>query len=149
MKYFSLLTLSFLILISCGESEDKLPDNVIENSEGIIIDLEWSTGGSSAQSLEDADLELYLYKGTEEIASSAGYGFEDVSILSYYGDGAYTIKVELYNSKDRVDYSLYLNGIDANENMLYESYFLSSDKGAVVDYLRVVKDGNRYTITNL
>ncbi|MBL3655590.1 hypothetical protein [Fulvivirga sediminis] len=151
MKYFSLLAIATTFLFfSCGESEEKLPDNVIKNSQGLDIDLEWETGGSSQKAIEDANLDLYLYQGENQIDPSVYYSsFETVSIQSHFKDGDYTIKVKLQNSVDRVDYTIFANGIDANESISYSSYFLSSDKGTIVDYLKIKKEGDTYTITNL
>ncbi len=147
---FTLLGLLLTVVFACSETEDEaLPDNVISDSEGLVIDLEWSTGGSASKAQSDADLELYLLKGSDEIDSSAGTLFESVDLRDVYADGTYLIQVEYYRGNVDVDYTLFLSGDSSTESVEYTGTFRSDDMGLVVDYLEVQKSGDTYTIIDL
>ncbi|UII23724.1 hypothetical protein [Fulvivirga ligni] len=149
MKKYIFILLVSVIVAACGTTEDPLPSNVVKNSEGLNIDLEWSTGGSSSQSMEDVDLDLYLEKDGKVIDESTYIQFEQVSILDHYADGEYEVKVKFYDGTKRADYSLFVNGFDSNENILFTSYFLASDEGTTLTYLKIIKEGDEYTILDL
>ncbi|UII34698.1 pre-peptidase C-terminal domain-containing protein [Fulvivirga ulvae] len=148
MKYLYLF-LVFIGLAACGSDEEKLPENVVESSNGLIITLEWSTGGSSTQAQADADLDLFLLKDNGEVDSSEGSSFETVRIEDFFADGDYYVEVEYYAGSAALDYSLYVSSAGSSENKLYESSLLASDKGLVVRYLKINKAGDTYTITDL
>ncbi|GAA0892929.1 hypothetical protein GCM10009122_26080 [Fulvivirga kasyanovii] len=148
MKYLYLF-LIFAGFVACSSDEEKLPENVVKSSSGLEVTLEWSTGGSSTQAQEDADLDLFLMKDGGEVDTSEGASFEKVKIESFFADGDYYVEVQYYAGAVAVDYSLYINGVGSTENKVYESSFLSSDKGLVVRYLKINKAGETYTITDL
>ena len=62
IHYFIVYTLMLFIGFSCS-TEKFEPVNLIEDQEGVLIDLKWSTGSSSQQSVSDINLDLYLKKG--------------------------------------------------------------------------------------
>jgi len=149
-----LISLLFIVLtaVACGpvEEEEARPENVIVSSEGLTIELEWSTGGSVTQALDEIDLDLFLLKDSEVITSSEnGSSFEDVTIDDIYSDGDYFIDVEFFSGEIAVDYTLFVRGNESNESNTYSSSFLSSDRGVSVQYLRIEKSGNTYTIFDL
>ncbi|GAA5041664.1 hypothetical protein GCM10011506_43480 [Marivirga lumbricoides] len=152
MKILKLTFLSCLIIavFACSSTEEEtIPDNVIIDSEGLIIDLEWSTGGSATQATTDADLDLFLTNGTKDLKSSVGSSFEQVDIEDIYSDGSYTITVEYYRGSKAVDYTLYLRGGSSSESIKYTGTFRSDDAGLSVTYLEIAKVGDRYTIIDL
>ena len=149
MKKYIIIILASAIISACGTPEDPLPSNVVKNSEGLNIDLEWTTGGSSSQSMNDVDLDLYLEKDEKVIDQSAYTQFEQVSILDHYADGEYLVKVKFYDGSKRADYSLFVNGFDSNDNILFTSYFLAGDEGTNLTYLKIIKEGDEYTILDL
>ncbi len=153
MKSIKFILFSALVVIitSCStEKEAVLPDNVIQDSEGLVINLEWSTGGSATKAQGDADLELYLYKGESEISSStSSYSFEEVRINNIYSDGSYLIKVEYYSGGMPLTYTLYLRGGSQSESTSYNGSFYANDEGLVIEYLKIIKTGEKYEVIDL
>lgn len=148
---FTFLSLLITAVFACSTTEEEtLPDNVIRDSEGLVIELEWSTGSSATQAQNDADLELFLLKDTDQIESSTGYfSFEKVDIKDIYADGTYLVQVKYYSGDVAVDYTLYLKGGSSSESINYTGTFRADDEGLSVDYLEVQKTGDKYTIVDL
>ncbi|MBK6265892.1 hypothetical protein JKA74_12690 [Marivirga sp. S37H4] len=148
---FTLFTAVLATIFSCsGVEEDKLPENVIKDDGGLVIELEWSTGGSVSQAQADADLELFLFKGDTEVDASVNYAsFEQVELKDIYADDKYLITVEYYSGEVAVDYTIYVRGESTSESITYTGSFLSTDKGLIVEYLEIEKSGDEYAITDL
>ncbi len=147
-----LLSALLITIFSCSgvEEVDKVPDNIIKDDSGLLIELEWSTGGSVTQSLDEANLNLYLIKDGKEIDASSNYGYyEEVAVEDVYSDGSYIIQLVYYNGEAAVDYTLFVKGSSSTENITFNGSFLSTDKGVVVDYLKIQKSGNEYSIVDL
>jgi hypothetical protein len=152
-KFKFLLSLAVILSVfACGEVEEKLPEGTISDSEGLIIDLEWTTGGSNNQSLEDTDLELYLMDGDEEIDGDYFFSdFRQVMIEPHYADRNYTIVVEVgFHIDADTDYTLYVRGAEGSgETMTFTGSFSSTDKEAFIEHLEIQKSGDEYAITDL
>lgn len=151
-KLFTLMVLPVLaFMVACGEtSEDPKPSNEITDTQGVTISLEWSTGGSASQSLNSADLDLYLLKDASEIESSEyASSFEDVSINSVYTDGTYGIDIEFYSGTSDVDFTLYVTGKDSQTTLEYTGSFDASEAGNTIwpDFVQITKSGNTYTVS--
>jgi hypothetical protein len=144
------LMLCLSILTACGDRTEPVPANVINSSAGLRIDLEWSTGGSIAASLDDSDLDLFLMKGTTEVAkSTTASQFEVVRLQDIFADGEYTIKVKAYDASKRTNYTLYVKGDDEGELKSYTGIFLAGDSGINVEFLKIRKSGTKYTIIEM
>jgi hypothetical protein len=153
MKNLKSIILALLCLVgvlSCKLTEKEvIPENVIISEDGIVLNLEWTTGGSAAQSLDDVDLDLILNWGTDVVDVSASTSFEEVKIENFYADGTYLVNVEYFEGSSIVDYSLYLRGTSSSDNFLYKGSLKSTDTGAYVDFIEINKSGNHYTIIDL
>lgn len=149
-KFKFLLSLAVILSVfACADEEENLPEGTIRDTEGVTIRLEWTTGGSSSQAYDAADLELYLLRGDDEIESSTGFTSEDVTIAPVYADGVYTIQVEVYTIEEDIDYTLFVEGNGNGESKSFTGSFLSTDQGAFVDHLEIEKSGDDYIITDL
>jgi hypothetical protein len=151
-KLFTLMVLPVLVFMAaCGDtSEEPQPSNEITDAQGVTISLEWSTGGSTSQSLSSADLDLYLFKDAAEIESSDyASSFEDVSINSVYSDGVYDIDIEFYSGTSDVNFTLYVTGKESQRTIQYTGSFEASEAGNTTwpDFVQITKTGNTYTIS--
>jgi hypothetical protein len=153
MTNFNSLIFIFLCLVgtsSCKLSEKEvLPANQIISENGIIINLEWYTGGSAIQAQNDVDLDLILQLGVEEVEVSATLFFEEVEIRNFYKDGTYLVRVEYFEGNTSLDYTLFLRGTSSSNNVTYQRSFRPADTGLNFDLLEVNKSGNTYTIIDL
>lgn len=133
---------------ACTSDEEVGPANEINDSKGINIQLEWSTGRSATQSLSEADLDLYLMLKGDDVQSSNTYAqFESVGIPSFFTDGSYVVSVAYAEGNRALDYSLYVSGAsEGSKEILYEGVFAASDEGAEIDDITITKVGNKYTI---
>ena len=143
----SLLTL--LALGACEVDREPIPENRIVSEEGLIIDLEWTTGGSSAQAWEEADLDLFITTGIDEVDISTSAEFEQVYIENFYRDGSYIVTVEYFDGIAPVDFSLFFRGPSGSKNVVVESSFSVNEVGSVIDIVEIVKSGTTYSINPL
>lgn len=152
LNYLFILPFTVLLFSACAESEiETIPDNVLTDSEGINITLEWSTGSSVTEALDQVDLDLSLNLNNNKIeASSNSFSFENVSLESYFTDGSYELELIYYDGNVDVDYTLYVMGASSESSRTYEyrGSFNASDKGLSITDLTIKKIGNKYTITD-
>ncbi|MGB3181919.1 MAG: hypothetical protein WBB45_11045 [Cyclobacteriaceae bacterium] len=151
-KLFTLMVLPlFVFMAACStDSEDVTPSNEIVDSKGVEISLEWSTGGSTSQSLNEVDLDLYLFKDANEISSSeTGSSFEDVAINAVYADGEYDVDVEFYSGTTGATFTVFVTGIETQTSIEYTGSFDASEAGNTVwpDFIKVTKTGDTYTVS--
>lgn len=149
----TLLGIIFLTTVvfftSCsGPADDATPSNVINDSEGIKIDLEWSTGGTGIDALEEADLDLRIYKGgTKVLWSEKGSSFERIGFNpDLYADGVYTVTIFLYSNDEHTNYTATVNGISVSNPYTFTSTFAAEETQREIEALTITKAGSRYTI---
>lgn len=153
IKGISLLLL-FNVLISlssCSDPVEATPDNIINDSEGIKITLEWSTGGSSTKSIEDVDIDLNLSLGSVIVDESANsFSFENVTLNPFFADGTYDLNLYYYAGTSAVDYTIYIigNSPDVTRTLEYNGVFNATDNGITITDLTIKKIGNKYVITD-
>ncbi|EMR01743.1 hypothetical protein [Cesiribacter andamanensis] len=142
------LLLCLFFLTACGDGPEPVPANVVNSTNGLRIDLEWTTGGTTSDAVNNSDLDLYLTKGGTEVSNSTSSGsFEVVRIQDVYADGEYTIAVEAFNATKKTNYTLYVKGDDEGELKPYTGEFLAGDRYLKVNFLKIKKAGSTYTIT--
>lgn len=148
---FAGLMLSVAMLGACsGGDTEPAPANVLNTSAGLTIELEWTTGSTTSDAIANADLDLYLIKGGQEISDSDNsYSFESISIPDVYADAEYLIQVEGYRVSKNTNYTLYVKGDDEGELKTYTGVFNAGDSELEVDFLKIKKSGFTYTITEL
>lgn len=151
----NLLPLSLLLVfsfsVSCSKDSDPevRPSNTITSTTGVLIELDWSTGGSSSQALQESDLDLYLDMNNTQVEASENlYSFESIHLKDIYKDGVYEVYVGAFDLSRRTDYSLYLSAPGSSVIHHFTGYFLAGEHGEV-RYLRIRKEGNRYTLLDL
>ena len=145
----ALLAAVFIMQLSaCTSEEEIVPENEINDSRGLTIQLEWNTGGSATQSLSDVDLDLYLTLQGEEVAYSESFSrFESVDLMNYYADGTYTVTVAYVGGEKALTYTLYVSGAsEDSKEVLYEGLFAAGDRGSEINDLVIIKDGDQFTI---
>lgn len=148
---FLLILLISGLLLSCSKDDDHVvvPDNTISSNQGLLIELEWNTGGSSSQALHDSDLDLYLDLGQEAVDASESYGyFEEVYLRDIYRDGTYDVYVGAMDISRHTDYSLYISAPGSGVIYHYTGYFHPGEEGEVL-YLSIRKQGRHYTLLDL
>lgn len=147
---FAGLMLSVAMLGACsGGDTEPVPANVVNTSEGLTIELEWTTGGTTSDAKANADLDLFLLKGETKVATSASYSFESVLVQDVYADAEYVVRVLGYEVAKNTNYTLYVKGDDEGELKSYEGVFNAGDTDLPVDFLKIRKSGTTYTITEL
>lgn len=147
-KFLLLATLVFLFISGCDD-DDELIRDTITSQEGLIIDLEWTTGGSASQAIADVDLDLLLTSGIDEVDFSEGLEFEQVRIENFYRDGSYILSVTYFEGFSNVDFSVFLRGTNSSSNIVVESSFSANEEGLTIDYLEIIKSGTTYTFNLL
>ena len=145
--------ITILSLFACSapeEDENVSPKDSIQDGDGIRIELEWNTGGSVNQSIDDADLDLILTKDNKVVVDSdTWYSFESVDIENIYADGDYYIDVAVIDIVQDASYTLYVSGFNGNDNLSYTGSLTTSDDEITIQYLKIVKKGTQYTIVDL
>lgn len=154
MKFFKLSILSLLLLavFACSDTEQEeiiTPDNVIRDSEGLTIRLEWSTGGTDSQAQDDVDLELFLTRNNNDVDTSDEFGFEQVQLEDTNDDGRYLVRVQYFSGMENIEYTFEIDGISSGESLTYTGTISADDKGTTLDYLAIQKSGDTYTVTEI
>ncbi len=150
LSIFIILLISSL-LFSCNKDNDAVvvPDNILVSDQGILIELEWNTGGSSNQALYDSDLDLYLDLGSEAVEASENISsFEEVLLRDIYRDGTYDIYIGAIDVSRYTDYDLYISAPGGGVIHHYTGYLERGESGEV-HYLSIRKQGRHYTLLDL
>ncbi|WP_224997405.1 hypothetical protein [Cesiribacter sp. SM1] len=147
---FIIILLIGSLLISCKPERDAvIPSNVLRSDRGLVIELEWNTGGSSSQALYDSDLDLYLDQNEIPIEASENINsFEAVYLRDVYKDGYYDILIGAIDVRRHTDYKLFISAPGGEIIHQYHGYFLAGENGEV-PYLRIRKQGRTYTLIDL
>lgn len=149
---FLFLPLAMIVLsvafISCGSDDDEVPANEITDAAGLNITLEWSTGGSTAQSKIDSDLDLYLKNGANLIDfSSSTTEFEAVELLNAAANATFDVQSSYYDGTKAVTYTIYIKGKGSPDRVLeYTGSFTATDEGATATVVKITKSGTKYTM---
>lgn len=162
-KHFkSLLTVVFLmsaviVLNSC--SDDEVPANQIEDATGINVSLKWTTDGSTSDaiSLDDADIDLYLYHDQDELDwSTSGSQFENVTldeVTTTMADGTYVVKVRFYDLYENGNYTVKISGKNSSVTKTWSfdrDFTMDQENTSVkVGVLEIKKAGNKFTMTEI
>ncbi len=155
MKNLRLLNTVILAIIagfvfaSCSSDEEPLPANVIEDADGLIIDLEWNTGGGATQSISDVDLDYYIKDtdGQEIIRARATSSFESQTLPDIYADGTYLLDILMYDGSTSSTFTVIARGVNGSKTVSFEGAFDSTDEGVrLEEFLSITKRGDSYTI---
>lgn len=140
---------SLVIFSGCVDSE-SIATNQIEDSKGLYIQLEWSTGSSATFALEEANLSLGLFKGDIEVESSLReFAFEEVRLTGLLSDGAYRVAVKVDSARKNTDFTVYMIGQESESFISHTGSFSLADAAQKLElpqFLTIQKRGSRYTI---
>lgn len=133
---------------SCGGDDDEVPANEITDAAGVDVTLEWSTGGSTAQSIADVDLDLYLMNGANLTdASSSTTAFEAVELINSATNATYDVDVSYFEGNKAVNYTIYIKGKNSPDRVLeYTGSFTATDQDATATVVKITKNGTKYTM---
>jgi PBP1b-binding outer membrane lipoprotein LpoB len=140
----------FAVILFSGCSSEDAPKDVINDEEGILIDLKWTTGGTEQQALEQTDLDLYIFdQGSEEIVSSqVSDQFEKVFFEAFYDEGQYTVEVQVNSVTQATDCFITVKGFGSEETIQRDfSINADTESGTKIVVLNISKKGNKFTLT--
>jgi hypothetical protein len=149
-RLLSVLALAAILLLNaCKDDEKKLPANVIQDADGVTIELTWSTDGTSTQALIDADLDLFIFDSNEDPVddSSSEDDFEELDLDEDEDDDEYTISAGLFhNDSDKdIDFVITVSGGD-KEIETEGSFSGSASDFTLTEVITITKKGNKYTV---
>jgi len=153
MKYLFLKSLSlffmFAFFASCTVMEPH-PSNEILSADGLKIVLEWKTGSSSLQALEDVDLDLFLIRGANQVRrSKTSDHFEMVILEDVFSDGEYTVAVASHEIIKKTAFTVYISDMNAERVVSYTSDFEIGEDDQIVNFVKIHKLGTKYTVTEI
>lgn len=145
-------TIALLVIVAlnaCGDVQEELSKSIIDG-KGLSIDLDWTTRSNVPTALIEADLDLDVYKGDGEILSSYNSDeFEHVDLTNLFEDGAYTVKISLYEISKRSDYTLKIRGAANGKTFKVSGFFKAADDQPAVSILKIIKAGEQFTLSTL
>jgi hypothetical protein len=148
----SLSAAIFTIALLGQTSRNIIPkesDNIITDAKGLSIDLKWATSKNEPTALTDVDLDLDVVNNEGEILSSYNKSeFEHINLTSLLADGTYTIKVSLFEIYKKSKYILSITGASSGKNF-NASGVLKNGIQPSVEVLKIVKSGNKFTLTTI
>jgi hypothetical protein len=144
-----------VILVACaslwscsGSSDEPTDPKEMRDESGLNIDLEWNTGGSTTQAINEVDLDLRLKKGTTIVETSySAFSFEQVQIKDIYADGEYTIEIYVDYASKASNYKVFINGIKTDDPKEYTGTTSTSEDGATIEFIKITKLGTKYTLS--
>jgi hypothetical protein len=148
----AVILLSCVVFLNACSDPETGPSNVITDSEGIKIDLDWSTGGSVSTSISDTDLDLFISKNSTEVdASESGGAYEQVNLSTdINADGSYIVSVYSYNKVGKAtSYTVTVDGETVSKPYTFNSTYAKDDTYHKIDVLTIVKAGSKYTVTEI
>lgn len=132
-------------ITSCSDS-NALPDNVIQAPEGLKIKLDWSTGSTLEDALQEVDLDLKLMRDTETVGRSENVTrFESVNMHKTLHNGDFRIDVAAYKVRKKTDFTLTISDSENLTSKVYTSFFHRGEK-LTLPFLKIRKEGDHYTI---
>jgi hypothetical protein len=145
----TIVLFAIIALNACSDVQKELSSSIIDG-KGLSIDLDWTTRSNVPTALIEADLDLDVYKGDGEILSSYNSDeFEHVDLTNLFEDGAYTVKVSLYEIRKRSDYTLKIKGAANGKTFKVSGFFKGADDQPSVSVLKITKAGERFTLSTL
>lgn len=146
----ALFVLLAVTVLNACEDDQKEPSNRITDSKGLSIDLAWTTKSNVPAALIEADLDLDVLNGDGEVLSSYNSEeFEHVDLTSLFDDGAYTVKISLYDISKRSDYTLKITGAANGKTFKVSGSFNADDIQPIVSILKITKAGEQFTLSEL
>lgn len=140
-----LLAAGFMFITACSDA-DPLPDNVIYAPEGLQLKLDWSTGTTAEDALQEVDLDLKLMRDTETVGRSENVTrFESVNMYKTLHNGDFRVDVAAYKVTKKTDFILTISDSENLTSKVYTSFFHRGEK-LTLPFLKIRKEGDHYTI---
>ena len=155
LKVLALCLMAFAF-VSCKKDKDD-PANVVEDANGITVSMSWTMNDQSSPS-SNADLDLYLYKGTGANMQATSYYSDDVNTSSEsfilpasLEDGDYTLAVDYFEviSNGKQHFTFTGTSSSADSYSIHDVAFTTTDENTEKNKILISKSGNKFTITQL
>ena len=140
-----------LLFVTAGcEKEEVGPRMLIEDTDGLDISLEWSTGRSIEQAKDEINIDLYLIKGRRTIQASVTSDFEYIELLSNEADGEYDLRVRYTNITRRGTFLFNINGKSRGRTLRFSGEVHPIEQSEFqTALLRIHKSGDEFSIVQL
>jgi hypothetical protein len=149
--FFQVLVFAGVLLIAGCKEENEKPYILIEDEAGIVIELTWSTGGTDEQSINEADLDIYVYDNTpvEVYYANGDSSFETLLLENSIVDGKYVVSAYTSINTAAVNYTMEISGVTVEKSFIVTGSFTSGADGAEHDRFQIIKTGTKFKIVKL
>jgi hypothetical protein len=164
-QFWFLLMVMMALLLSCkkGSTDDQqnpgppgVPANEIEDGNGLRITLSWVINDGSAPNTF-ADLDIFLYSGTGSNKILTTYGSdasntssEMFTFPSTLADGDYTVTVSHFTVIKPGTMSFTFQAATGTKTHNVNNIpFVVADDSIEKDMIKIVKLGNKFTVTKI
>jgi len=151
---FRLLALSLVVLSlsSCKKDKDDDNANVIEDSNGLRMNLTWTQASGTAPN-SAVDLDMLVVKSSD-LLNPVAYSqnedeFEELTVSSAVADGDYTLVVDHFTVTQNGTYKLTAKGVGGTKILEFTNSFSTADDEEAKQVLKISKSGNKFTVTKL
>ena len=142
MKYLAIVFSVLVLFSSCKKDDNDRNENEIISENGLDITLEWSTGSSSTQALEDVDVDMIILQGADTVAlSNSPDRFEEGRIQRFFINGDYNIRYNVFKARTDADFTVFVSG---SKLKTYTGKIFATDTERQI--LTINKEGNTYTV---
>jgi len=148
---------TLLMFNACGDDDDDGPPaNQITSATGATVSLTWLTGGTAAQALDDADLDLGIFdkdliddEDEPILFSASESSFESLIMSSALPDGDYFVKVLLYENFAGKAITFTVTASGGGKELKSDGNYAATDADFTIrSVMKISKAGNNYTVTN-
>jgi len=142
-----------LTLLSCDIKFDPSAASAINNitdSKGINIQLEWTDAlGSTANGLNNVDLDMYLLLGFDTLSRSIEENsFEELQLEDHFLNLSYDLYVDYFSGKDIAFFDLFISGQSNPQEVLKIEGIVQPDSVMQLTKLvSIYKNNDTYTVS--
>jgi hypothetical protein len=135
------------VLGSCGGDDDQVPNVVIEDPDGVEINLTWTTASGDPLVNSNLDLSIWEEHVFQEQSNSAD-SFESLAMdNASYGDGEYRIRIVQAHSTMDAKYTMEVAGASVSKSAEKEGTVKTIDgDNAAYTIFKIRKEGDVYTV---
>jgi len=151
---FRLLAICLVVLSlsSCKKDKDDDNANVIEDTSGLRVNLTWTQASGTAPN-SSVDLDMEIVKSSDLMnavaASQNEDEFEEMVMASVLPDGDYILAVDHFTVTQSGTYKLTVKGVSGTKILEFTNPFTTADDEVNKQVLKIVKAGNKFTVTKL
>jgi hypothetical protein len=146
-----LLVSALIVMNSCNKDDDEKTVDTITDAGGLEFSLTWSTGGTEAEAISEADWDITVYDSNEDyVAGSAAFStFETFTVEpTDMTNGTYNVELAGFDITAGGELTLVITGVNDNASFTYKRSF-SATEGTFFNFVRITKEGNTYRIERL